>query len=73
MIPLLLRSLRPTRLYIRIRVDQRTQLAPVNDQPGNKSSELCWGEHVYFEHGDGVRADRLVEEFINAQLGDWKG
>lgn len=49
---------------------QRTQRAPINHQPGNEGAELRGREEVNFEHGDGVWAERFVEEGIYAEFGD---
>lgn len=57
-------------LRIRIRMHQRTQRPAVDHQPGNKSPELGGCEQVHFEHGDGVRADGVVEEAVDAKFGN---
>lgn len=64
MIPLLL-------LIRRIRMDQRAQRAPIDDQPRDEGAELRGREEVHFEHGDGVWADGFVEEGVDAEFGDW--
>ena len=49
-------------------VDEDIQGAAVDDQPRNKGTELGRGEEVDFEHGDGVWANRAVEESINTEF-----
>lgn len=50
----------------RIGMDQSTQRAPIDDQPGNKGAELCGCEEVHFEHGHWVRANRFVPETVDS-------
>lgn len=59
MIPLLL-------LIRRIRMNQDTQRPPMDNQPGDERAELRRCEEVHLEHGDGVWADGLVEEGVDA-------
>jgi hypothetical protein len=54
-----------------IGVNEGTERATVDDEPGDEGSELCGREDVDLEHGDRVRPDRLIPEFVDAQLGDW--
>jgi hypothetical protein len=52
----------------RIGMDEHAQRAPVDDQPGYESPKLRWGEYIYFEHGDRMRANGPVEETVDAKL-----
>jgi hypothetical protein len=54
----------------RVRVDQDTEWAAVDDEPGNEGAELRRSEKVHFKHGDWVRPDGLLPQFIDAQFGD---
>lgn len=47
--------------------------APVYGEPRDEGAELDGREEVDLEHGDGVRADGLVPESVDPQLGDWRG
>ena len=64
MIPLILA------LVDRIRMDQGTEWAPMDHQPGDEGTKLCRSEQINFEHGDGVRADGTVEEGVDSEFGD---
>ena len=52
-------------------MDEHAQRAPVDDQPGYESPKLRWGEYIYFEHGDRMRANGPVEETVDAKLWDY--
>lgn len=54
-------------------VQQRAQRAAVDDQPRDERAELLGREQVDLEHGRHVRADRLVPDLVDAELGDWGG
>lgn len=56
--------------FHRVRVDQSAQRPAVDDQPRHERPELRRREHIHLEHGHRVRADRSVEEAVDAQLGD---
>ena len=64
MVPLLFPLVR------RIGMNQRTQGAPVDDQPGNEGAELPGVEEVDFEHGDWVGAYGAVPEGVDAEFRD---
>lgn len=49
-------------------MDEHAQRTPVDDQPGYESPKLRWGEYIYFEHGDRMRANGPVEETVDAKL-----
>lgn len=55
----------------RVRVDQRRQRAPPDDQPGDEGAELRGREEVYLEHGVRVGADWFFPEAVDPELGDW--
>lgn len=57
----------------RVGVDQDTERAAVDDEPGNEGAELRRREDVHLEHGDRVWADGLLPEPVDAQLGDYRG
>ena len=54
----------------RVRVDQRRQWAPPDDQPGDEGAELRGREEVHLEHGVWVGADGFLPEAVDAELGD---
>lgn len=54
-------------------MDQDTERAAVDDEPGDEGAELCRREDVHLKHGDWVRADGLLPELVDAQLGDYRG
>ena len=70
MIPQLSLSLRLALPRRRVRVHEDGQRAPVNGEPWDEGAELDRREEVDLEHRDGVRADGLVPEFVDPQLGD---
>ena len=51
-------------------MDQDTEWAPVDDEPGDEGAELRRSEKVHFKHGDWVRPDRLLPQSIDAQFWD---
>lgn len=54
----------------RIGMKQSTQRATIDNQPGNKGTELCGCEEVHLEHGHRMRANRSVPETVDPQLGN---
>lgn len=53
-----------------IRMHQRGQHAPVDDQPRHERAELLGREQVDLEHARHVRPDRPVPDLVDAQLGE---
>lgn len=72
-IPQLRLSLRLTLPRFRVRMYENGKRAPVDGEPRDEGAELRRREEVDLEHGDGVRADGLVPEPIDPQLGDCHG
>ena len=52
-------------------MDKSRKRTAVDNEPWNECTELGWCEEVYFEHGDGVGANRLLPEAVNAEFGDY--
>lgn len=57
----------------RVGVDQDTERAAVDNEPGDEGTELRWREDIHFEHSDRVWADGLFPELVDAQLGNCRG
>jgi hypothetical protein len=55
-----------------IGVNEGTERATVDYEPGDEGPELCGREDVDLKHGDRVRPDGLVPELVDAQFGDWE-
>lgn len=53
-------------LIRRIRMNQHAQRSPMDNQPRDERTKLRRCEDVDLEHGDGVWADGLVEEGVDA-------
>lgn len=53
-------------LVMRIGMDQSTQRAAINNQPRDKSPELCRREEIDFKHGHRMRTNGFVEESVDA-------
>lgn len=56
-----------------VRMQQRRQGTPIDNQPRNEGTKLSWREQVYFEHGNGMWAHWLIPYSVNAQLRDCNG
>ena len=69
MVPLLVRIF-PSYGVNGVGMQQGTERATVDDEPGNEGTELCWREDVHLEHGHWVRPNGLIPELVDAQLGD---
>lgn len=54
----------------RIRVHERAQRAPVDDEPGDEGAELRGREDVDLEHSDWMRTEGFFEEWVGAEFGD---
>jgi hypothetical protein len=53
-----------------VRVYQRTQRAPMDDQPGHERSELCWREEIHFEHSHRMWTDGTIPDLVYSELRD---
>lgn len=53
-----------------IRMQQRTERAPIDDQPRHKGPELRRRQQIHLEHGDRVRPHRPVKEAVDSEFGD---
>ena len=51
-------------------MDQGAQRATVDHEPGDEGTKLCRRKEVHLKHGDGMRPNRLILEFVDSQLGD---
>ena len=49
-------------------VYQSTQRSPIDHEPGDESSKLCGSKDVDFKHSNGMWADGLVPDAVDAEF-----
>lgn len=57
-------------LVVRIRMHQRAQRPPIDDQPWDESTKLRRREEIHFKHGHRMRSDGSIPKPVDAELGD---
>lgn len=60
-----------TFVFARVWMDQSRKGTAIDDEPGDKGSELLWCKNVDFKHCYGVRTYGTVPEGVDSQFRDW--